>query len=154
MKKFKVIYDCHDGFDKKRHFEIVEANNEDEAEEIVQDMHSCEIEVYDIVYVFDTQLNNKLILIDMPDNFTYGIPVMVIAENRAWYYRLRNEFNDFYESMVKDTLPLFESDEDEIIDWAKSNMNFADVKDKAHILKKKEDFDYEDVWVNGDMVIK
>lgn len=151
MKKFKVIYDYHDGFSKNRNFEIVEANNEDEAEEIVKNMFNFDIEIDDIVYVFDTPLNDKLILIDMPDGFTYGVPVMLIAENRAWCYR--NEFNDFYESMVNDTLPLFEC-EKEIIDWAKSNMNFADVKYKAHVLKKKEDFDYEDVWVNGEMVIK
>lgn len=92
----------------------------------------------------------------MPDGFTYGIPVMIIAEHRASKYA--HEYGDdednFYRSMTEDTLPLFECDEDEIIDWAKSNMNFADVKDKAHILKKKEDFDYEDVWVNGDMVVK
>lgn len=156
MRKFEVFYYIFDGFDVVKSSEIVEANDFDGAEKVILEKYGENANIIEIFDKFDTPLNDKLILIDMPDGFTYGIPVMVIAEDRASKYE--NEYganeDNFYLSMTEDTLPLFESNEKEIIDWAKSNMNFADVKDKAHILKKKEDFDYEDVWANGNMVIK
>lgn len=153
MKKLKVIYDYHDGFSKNRNFEIVEANNEDEAEEIVKNMFNCDIEVYDIVYVFDTPLNDKHIYVDMPDGFTYAIPVMVVVEDKA--AKMARYSDDLlYDDAMVEVLSEFENDESAIKKWAKGEMYWSDVQKHATILKRKIDIDYQLHWANGKLEIK
>lgn len=151
MKKFKVTF----RFAQSSQIvsQIVKAIDEDEAVQQVFDMYDDDdIQIDEIFDVFDTPLAKKHIHIDMPDGFTYAIPVMVIAEHKASKVTKYNGDLNFYQAMTTEVLPEFESDEYAIKDWAKNNMNWADVKKYAVRLEKKQ-IDYQDVWVNGEMTI-
>lgn len=88
--------------------------------------------------------------ITMPDGSKWTVPVMIIARNRAENYK--EEFgNDVEKSLAEDTIPLFETDDFEIIDWAVNNMNWSDVVAHAVQLPRgAEKVDYQEGWVNGD----
>ena len=93
----------------------------------------------------------KHLRVEMPDGSKWVVPVEVIARDRATQYA--DEFNgDIELSLKKDTLPLFESDEYEIEDWATNNMNWSDVVDEATELKRspEDEVDYQEGWVDGD----
>lgn len=98
-------------------------------------------------------LKNKILEVEMPDGRLWAVPVMIIAQNRAeFYFKLgRDGYSSIEESLAKDTIPLFESDDYEIKDWAASNMNWSDVKDHAFEIETldPEPVDYEEGWVNG-----
>ena len=86
--------------------------------------------------------------IKMSNGHEYKIPVAVIARDRAKNYA--EEFDgDIERSLNEDTIPLFESDEYEIEDWAKNNMDWADVLPYATRIYKSDDYDYEKGWVNA-----
>lgn len=84
----------------------------------------------------------------MEDGSLWDVPVSLIAQNRAAEYA--DEFDgDIEKSLNEDTMPLFNSDDYEIQDWAANNMNWDDVK--AHAVKVDDGIvDYQDGWVNGD----
>jgi ATP sulfurylase len=85
--------------------------------------------------------------IKMDDGSVWAVPVMEIARNRAEEYA--HEFGGDVElSLKEDTIPLFELDEYEIIDWAAGNMNWSDVKDVAVCIKQPNP-NYQNGWVNG-----
>ncbi len=77
---------------------------------------------------------------------------MLIARNRATHYA--KEFDgDVERSLAEDTIPLFESDDYEIKDWAANNMNWSDVKREAKKLKDAMPLlpsDFHEAWVNGE----
>ncbi len=89
------------------------------------------------------------LIVEMPDGTRWGVPVMAIARNRAKEYA--SEFDgDIERSLAEDTIPLFESDEFEIIDWAQNNMNWDDVKAEAgRMAHSTVEPDYQEGWVNG-----
>lgn len=95
-------------------------------------------------------MKNKVLRVEMPDGSKWDVPVMVIAKNRADYYK--DEFDgDLEKSLKQDTIPLFESDDYEIEDWAVNNMNWGDVKEFAKQVPPMEaEPDYQEGWVNGD----
>lgn len=81
----------------------------------------------------------------------WEIPVEVIARNRAEYYaNACKGFNgDVNKSLLEDTIPLFESDDYEIQDWAQNNMNWEDVEEVAFFVGRDDDvFIYQDMWIN------
>jgi len=91
--------------------------------------------------------------VTMPDGSKWRVPLLVIARDRAKSYA--PEFgNDVIRSLKEDTLPLFESDPGECADWAKNNMNWDDVKDKAVQVSPSESLDYQEGWVNGEWEIQ
>jgi hypothetical protein len=91
----------------------------------------------------------KTLVVTMPDGSRWGMPVLTIARNRADHYK--SEFGgNFNRSLNEDTIPLFTSDPDEIADWAANNMNWADVKVLAHLVKAPPVVDYQEGWVNGE----
>lgn len=94
--------------------------------------------------------------IKMPDGSVWGVPVMVIAKDRAANYA--NEFGgDVERSLVEDTLPLFEAEVFEIKDWAANNMNWSDVKHAATRIRPPDpltDADFQEAWVNGEKFIR
>lgn len=94
---------------------------------------------------------SKHLQIEMPDGSKWAIPVDVIAMNRAAYYA-KNDGVSIENSLNNDTLPLFESDDFEIEDWAANNMNWSDVEHLAVCISKSET-DYEEGWCNGDKEI-
>lgn len=163
MKKFKMTWMervvDHEGdtLHHEKKSQIIEAENEDAAcdqWEKENEHNEYQNGLDDVVEIIETTLFDKKIFLDMPDGLTYAVPVEVIARDRAEHYK--NEFNDdLGESLREDTIPLFLDDDYEITDWARNNMNWSDVKDKAITLKKKIDSDeYQEVWVNGEMKIK
>lgn len=97
-------------------------------------------------------MENKLLRIEMPDGSKWDVPVMIIAKNRAKYYK--DEFGgDVEKSLKEDTLPLF-IDDYEIHDWAANNMNWDDVKAFAKKAPdEKREIDFQEGWVNGDYEI-
>jgi hypothetical protein len=78
----------------------------------------------------------------------WRVPVKVIAENRAIFYAKENGI-DIEESLQDDTIPLFESDDFEIEDWARNNMDWSDVENHAEKVKSAEP-DMQKEWVNPD----
>ncbi len=89
--------------------------------------------------------------ITMEDGSQWEIPVLLIALNRAEYYAKVDEV-ELNESLNKDTVPLFESCEDEIEDWAKGNMDWEDIRHAAKCVKQSST-DFQEGWVNGDAEI-
>lgn len=95
---------------------------------------------------------DKNYIVTMPDESKWAVPVRIIAENRAKYYAGVDEIS-FEESLITDTVPLFESDDYEIHDWAANNMNWRDVKEHA-IQLERPNLDYEYGWANADYEVK
>lgn len=94
---------------------------------------------------------DKFLRITQKDGSVWQVPVRVIAENRARYYK--SEFDGYeYRSMEEDTLPLFEGDDYEIEDWAANNMNWDEVSEHAVQLSapKLTADDFQEAWVNGE----
>ena len=86
--------------------------------------------------------------VTMPDGSTWAVPVEVIARDRAKHYA--HEFGgDIDRSYAEDTIPLFESDDYEIEDWAANNMNWEDIQGTAVRVSEPPDVDYQEGWVNG-----
>lgn len=84
----------------------------------------------------------------MPDGHKWDVPISVIAEHRANYYK--KEFDGNLErSLKEDTIPLFEEDEFEIEDWAANNMNWSEVIRFATRASFSPEVDYQEGWVNG-----
>lgn len=90
----------------------------------------------------------KMLLIEMPDRSTWGVPVEIIARHRATYYADRFG-GDVERSLTEDTLPLFESSDFEIRDWAAGNLDWADVKGHAVLVCPALPPDYEAGWLSG-----
>lgn len=152
MRKFKVLCDFGGGGfndDDFMSWVEVEAESYEQAEEKARAKFNCDIDIDEIIDVFDTPLNDKYILFDSADGFTYGVPVMVIAEKRA--YKNWGQYNqDFGLSMINDTLPLFESSVKAIIDFTKQEVKWADVKNSIiQMRKKKEKISHDDEWLNN-----
>jgi len=94
----------------------------------------------------------KMLTIEMPDGSKWGVPVELIARNRAAYYA--HEFGmDVELSMANDTIPLFESDDYEVEDWAANNMNWSDVEAQAKKLQDANAPDFQEAWVNGEKAV-
>lgn len=95
---------------------------------------------------------DKELHVTMPDGSVWAVPVQLIATKRAEYYA--HEFgDDLYRSLAEDTLPLFRSDDFEIVDWASNNMNWSDVQHSARCVSTG-DVDYDDGWDNGEKCVK
>ncbi|HFG7030820.1 TPA: hypothetical protein ACGIK9_003319 [Acinetobacter baumannii] len=167
LKKFKFIWDERvtngEGdflyFDKKE--QIIESINMDEAEKIwkAENEDSDNNGLEDCYEVIEHPLLEKQLMVQMPDGLTYGIPVEVIARDRAEYYAI-NKFDgidrfggDVGLSLSSDTLPLFISDENQIFEWAKTKMKWTDVKKEARVYQKKVNVTAEEcqnIWATGD----
>lgn len=149
MKKYKVTYGIG-GYMST----IIEANDEDHACDLFDEEYPDENGAHDCFEHLEHQLFKKYMLVDMPDNLTYGIPVELIARNRAEHYK--DDFgDDLIVSLLEDTIPLFESHDREIHDWAANNMNWKDVKNHTITLKRKtSDSEFQEQWVNGSYIVK
>jgi hypothetical protein len=88
-----------------------------------------------------------LYIVTMPDGSEWGVPIEVIARDRAAHYA--HEYDgDVERSLQEDTYPLFLSDHYEIHDWAANNMNWEDVEPHSKRLTFA-DTDYQEGWCNG-----
>lgn len=95
---------------------------------------------------------SKSYIVTMENGQKWAISVERIAFNRAHYYE-KNDGISFDESLKNDTIPLFESDDYEIKDWAQNNMNWSDVEKYAKLVDEGE-CDFQEGWVNGEKEIK
>lgn len=91
---------------------------------------------------------HKLMTVTMPNGEIWGVPVDMIARSRATYYA--HDFDgDVERSLAEDTIPLFESDEYEIQDWAENNMNWSDFNGHQIKVCDTPDPDLQEAWING-----
>ena len=91
----------------------------------------------------------KALTVTMPDGSVLAVPVEMIARNRAANYA--KEFDgDVERSLVEDTIPLFESDEYEVTDWAVNNMNWSDFDGHQIKIKDAPPPDFQDAWMCGE----
>jgi hypothetical protein len=78
----------------------------------------------------------------------WRIPAKIVCHDRAMYYRNRSDDYDVYQSEFDFCV----ENDDEIIDWAKNNMNWYDVKKDARLVwAAEENMDHE--WIEGDMEV-
>lgn len=90
----------------------------------------------------------KLYTVTMSNGDTYGIPAELIAENRANYYQMRGDSD--YRDDMEIMMHWFDTQDYDFADWAKNNMDWDDVKDKAILISQADiAVDYQDGWVNG-----
>lgn len=103
-----------------------------------------------------SEILDKTYRIKMPDGSVWGVPVRVIAHNRAKYYAKNHPDmgGDFEKSLNEDTIPLFESDHSEIEDWAKNNMYWSEAVEEAVEIIEAPSPDFEEGWMNGEATIK
>lgn len=95
---------------------------------------------------------SKELLITMPDDSVWAVPVQLIATHRAEYYAGKYG-GDVQRSLAEDTLPLFRADDYEIKDWAANNMNWDDVKHAARCVTQGS-VDYDEGWANGEKSVE
>lgn len=162
MNKFKLTWCervCDEDGDTLYHenkSQIIEAENEDAAcdqWEKENEHNENQNGLDDCVEVIESLLFKKNLIVTMPNGVDYAVPVEFIARDRAEHYA--NEYDgNISESLKEDTIPLFESDEFEIRDWALNNLNWSDVKRHAVMLvKKMSEHDFQEGWVNGEYKI-
>lgn len=97
-------------------------------------------------------INDKRLCVTMPNGDRYAIPIAFIAMHRAMNYK--HEFDGSEaRSLNEDTLPLFQQDNWEIIDWARNNLNWKDVKHIAQRLGTEKPVDFQLGWTEGEMGI-
>lgn len=91
----------------------------------------------------------KLMTVKMPDGSVWGVPVDMIALDRAKSYA--REFDGNIErSLAEDTIPLFEENTYAIEDWAVGNMDWSDFE--GHYVKVSDapSPDFQEAWMNGE----
>lgn len=96
-------------------------------------------------------IQDKTIEATFSNGEVWAIPIKQIALSRAEHYE--SEFASLKESIETDTLPLFEQNEYEVIDWAKNNMDWSDFDAKYLRTNMIEDT-YEEQWPNVELVVK
>ena len=88
----------------------------------------------------------KALTVTMPDGSIWAVPVLMVATNRATHYA--HEFDgDVERSLAEDTLPLFESYEYEVADWAVNNMNWSDFDGHQIKIKDAPPPDFQEAWM-------
>lgn len=91
---------------------------------------------------------NKYYTIEMTNGDIYGIPAEVIAENYASYYH-KNHDEDYKENFDY-MMELFDKKDYDFEDWARGNMNWDEVQDKAVLLRKGNiEVDFQECWTGG-----
>lgn len=84
----------------------------------------------------------------MSDGSVWAVPVEHIARSRATFYADEHG-GDVEASLRDDTIPLFESDDYSIKDWAAGNMDWDDVSQFARLVSNPDRPNYADGWTNG-----
>ncbi|MBL8499564.1 MAG: hypothetical protein JNL77_03105 [Nitrosomonas sp.] len=92
---------------------------------------------------------HKYLTVKMPDGSVWGVPVEMIARSRAAHYV--HEFGgDIERSLTEDTIPLFEQDDCEIVDWASNNMDWSDFDGHQVKLSDAPEPSYQEAWSNSE----
>lgn len=94
-------------------------------------------------------LKHKHMTITLENGEVWGVPVAMIASNRAAHYA--KEFDGNVErSLAEDTIPLFNSSDYDIHDWAVNNMNWSDFTGHQVKLKNGQGIDFQEAWMNAE----
>ena len=96
-----------------------------------------------------SELKSKNIYaVTMENGDVYGVPAELIADDYAKYYAsLGEDYHENYNTMMH----WFEIGDYSFADWAKDNMDWDDVQEKAVLLKREETkVDFQEGWVNGE----
>lgn len=92
---------------------------------------------------------HKFLTVVQDDGSVWGVPVEMIARSRATHYA--DEFGgDVERSLAEDTIPLFESSEFEIQDWAVNEMNWRDFDGFQVKIAEAPALDFQDAWCTGE----
>jgi hypothetical protein len=83
---------------------------------------------------------HQYMTIEMPDGSLWAVPVDIIANNRAEYFADKYGYN-VSRSLIRDTIPLFESNEEEIRMWAEGHMCWSDFKEDMILLSGEVDYE-------------
>lgn len=94
-------------------------------------------------------LKHKHMTMTLENGEVWGVPVAMIARNRAAHYA--KEFDGNVErSLAEDTIPLFNSSDYDIQDWAVNNMNWGDFNGHQVKLKNGQGIDFQEAWMNAE----
>lgn len=97
-------------------------------------------------YIPAPPLKHKYLTMALENGEVWGVPVEMIARNRATHYA--HEFGDDIErSMAEDTIPLFNSSDYDIVDWAVNNMNWSDFTGHQVKLRDGNQRDFQSAWM-------
>lgn len=91
--------------------------------------------------------------VTMPNGSVWAVPVTAIARNHAAYYAQYETEGDVEKCYTEHSLPLLLSDAKELWEYAAGNMDWADVKAVAWIVRgvaPTAEADFQEGWVNGD----
>jgi hypothetical protein len=90
-------------------------------------------------------MDDKYLVVTMPNKRQYLVPARVVAENKAEYMSKKHgtKYEDEYFEAI--------GDDSEIVDWAANNMNWKDIAHTAHPIPEipLTDEQLEDGWCNG-----
>lgn len=91
----------------------------------------------------------KYLTIKQSDGSVWGVPVEMIARNRAEFYA--SEFDgDVKRSLQEDTLPLFRVIPSRIKEWAVNNMNWEDFDGHQGQISPPQPVDFQEGWLRGE----
>jgi len=98
----------------------------------------------------------KVIRTHMPDGSVWDVPAGIVGRDRAKYYADKEKGKNQYEEELEYILS--KDGEDDLLDWAANNMNWADVKEYAMpvpIIMDPRDMDknHQEGWCNGEKEI-
>lgn len=92
---------------------------------------------------------HQYMTVAMPDKSIWAVPVEMIALDRAKHCA-HLYGDDVEKSLKEDTIPLFESDTDEIEDWAVNNMDWADFNGHQIKVSNPPPVDFQSGWIDGE----
>lgn len=95
-----------------------------------------------------TNLDDVYYRVEMPDGSEWEVPIMVLIKDRAKAYA-NFDFDGDLDAAIRGTIEEIDADDYIIIDWARNNMNWDDVKEHAVKVESEEEVDYQEGWVNG-----
>lgn len=91
----------------------------------------------------------KYLTVNQSDGSVWGVPVEMIARNRAEFYAHLHGHNT-EQSLQENTMPLFASDPDEILYWAREKMDWEDFDGHQVQLSPPEPVDFQEGWLSGE----
>lgn len=86
------------------------------------------------------------------DGATWAVPASVIAEDKARYYSSKPEPEFPYEEELKMAL----EDDAELVDWAKNNLDWNDVRVHAVCIEpapSPDDEDWQEAWLTAEFEV-
>lgn len=98
-------------------------------------------------------MSTKYLRVTMPDGSKWDIPASAIADNKANYHAKDKEDPKESLELYNEEYKLALGDDGELIEWAKGNMDWADVQHIAMRAHEPDETSYESGWCNADMEI-